>query len=120
MLGFQICANELGEAGYQGTAHVGYTAQGLAERELNESGRNLVGVDRLDPKAQGNGYHWPFRELLGARHEQVVKLRGAQHRSWQPGVGHDALSGEFGAKVAKWEAVDADNRDEHQMLDPDA
>jgi hypothetical protein len=44
-----LVAEQVVPAGHLWTAHVGYPAGGLAQSDLDEPGRHLVWVDRLEP-----------------------------------------------------------------------
>jgi hypothetical protein len=51
MGGRQVAAEQVIPARYFRPRHIRGPAGGLAERELDEPGRDLAGIDRLDPKA---------------------------------------------------------------------
>src|SRR5215207_9942692 len=48
MTGPKVAAEQVGRAIHPRPTHVGYPARRLAESELDQLGRHLVGVDRLE------------------------------------------------------------------------
>ncbi len=125
--GPQVSAEQLSRAVHLRPSDVGHQARWRAERQLDEPGRDLAGVDRLEPETGRERYHRQPGHLLRYHQDQVVELGGAQRRPGQAGIGHDALGRELGREVAEHGAVDAaddrdpvgaDDRDVHQVPRP--
>ena len=120
----QVSADQVGHRVHPRSGHVGHQAGWLAERQFHETGRHLVGVDRLESEA---GWDWNQRQLchlLRHHQKQVIELASAERRPRQPGVGHHTLRGQLGPEVAEHRVVDAadhrdavgaDDRDVHQV-----
>ncbi len=88
--GPQVPTEQVGYAVHPRPAQVRHKAGRLTKGKLREPSRHLAGVDWLKPESGRNRYHGQPCHLLCHRQDQVVKLRSAQRRERQAGVGSSA------------------------------
>src|SRR3712207_2877707 len=55
--GPEVATEQVGHPVHPRPTHVGHQADGLTERELDEPGRHLARIDRLEPEACRDRYH---------------------------------------------------------------
>src|SRR5215212_8736169 len=72
MTGPKVVAEQLGRTVRPRPTHVGHPARRLAERELDEAGRHLIGVDWLELEAGRSRYHRQLCHLLCHHQDQVL------------------------------------------------
>src|SRR5262245_7727917 len=127
--GPQVTAEQRAHLVHPGPCNVGHEAGGRGKGDVDEPGRYLPGVHRLEPEPGRNRNHWQPGHLPHRHQDQVMELGGAQSGPWHAGFGHDALGGKFGPEVTKHRAINAagdrdpvgpDDRDVHQVPHPDA
>jgi hypothetical protein len=122
----QVAAGELLHPVHARARDVRHEPGRLVERQFHEPGRDLTGIDRLEPGASPERHHRHLRHLAQQHQDPVVELGGAQRGPGHAGVGDDALGVAFRGEVAVHGSVDAaddrdpvgaDDRDEHQVPD---
>jgi hypothetical protein len=100
---------------HRGAGEVAHPPGRRAERQLDDPGGDVPGVDGLEPQPAGRRDDRQRRHLLRDGQHQVVELGRAQRRPPQPGPGDGLLGAQLGPEVAQRDAVGADDRDEHQV-----
>jgi len=86
MGGLQIPPQQVGPVAHLRSGHVRRAAGGLAQRQLDEPGRDVAGINRLDGEA---GWHRRDRQpaqLARIGQAVVVELRDSQDRPGSAGL----------------------------------
>jgi hypothetical protein len=74
---------------------VGHAAGRSAHRQVDQPGRHVAGVHRLEPQTAGDRHYRQLCHPLHQLQSQIVELRGPQRRPRHTRFGHRPLGGQL-------------------------
>ena len=116
MAGLQVAPKQVHPVAHLWPGHVRCATGGLTQRQLDESARDVAGINRLDGEARWYWRHGKQAQLPGIGQAVVVELGSSQDRPGQAGLDHDVFGLELRLRVSPGsDVVDTDYRHIHQV-----